>query len=444
MTLLKELHHILEEAQEIAGVAAPGAFEAVYRSPTAGENLLVCGDNLTLMKTLLRDGYAGKIKLIYIDPPFYTRANYDALIKLNSDCVKEALPIKLYAYHDTWTGGMADYLLMLCARLLLMRELLAEDGCFWIHLDWHAVHYVKIMLDAIFGENRFVNEVIWHYKSGGTSKRHFARKHDTLLFYTKGSRYLFKPQTEKSYNRGLKPYRFKGVKEYKDDLGWYTLVNMKDVWQLDMVGRTAAERTGYSTQKPVKLLERILESCTEEGDLCADFFGGSGTLASAANALNRRWISCDNGRPAFACAGKRLLAEKADFVAMEPAEEQNRAGGKAVFDVKLEPVPLSDKKRLRIELLSYALPPGGLPRDDADRKAVRKALRQDSLALVDYWSVDFGAGTGAHVPEQIFHIGKDRGAVCEKIGDGFESVGLRVVDVFGNSTVQRVAPLLEE
>ena len=126
----------------------------------------------------------------------------------------------------------------------MMRDLLSDTGCLWVHLDWHAVHYVKVILDQIFGEKNFINEIIWTYKSGGANKRNFARKHDTLLFYSKTDNYIFNPQTEKSYNRGLRPYRFKGVEEYEDETGWYTIVNMKDVWSIDMVGRTSSERTG--------------------------------------------------------------------------------------------------------------------------------------------------------------------------------------------------------
>ena len=106
-------------------------------------------------------------------------------------------------------------------------------------------------------EKNFVNEIIWTYKSGGSSKKHFARKHDTILVYSKTDKYYLSLPKEKSYNRGLKPYRFKGVEEFQDETGWYTMVNMKDVWNIDMVGRTSAERTGYATQKPEALLSSL-------------------------------------------------------------------------------------------------------------------------------------------------------------------------------------------
>ena len=124
--------------------------------------------------------------------------------------------------------------------------------------------------------------------------------------YSKTAKYKFFIQKEKSYNRGLKPYRFKGVEEFQDEVGWYTMVNMKDVWSIDMVGRTSAERTGYATQKPEKLMERIIECSTEEGDLVGDFFCGSGSLGVSAAKLGRRFVMADTGNLAIEVAKKRL------------------------------------------------------------------------------------------------------------------------------------------
>ena len=228
-----------------------GVSEEINSDTGKEKNLLAHGDNLEFMKYLLYDkNMAGKINMIYIDPPFFTKAAYDAVIQFAPVEGKKLPPVKHPAYEDIWQRDMEEYLKMLTSRLCLMKELLADDGTIWVHLDWHVVHYVKIFMDEIFGEENFVNEIIWHYKSGGSGKRHFARKHDTILVYSKTKKYYFAPPKEKSYNRGFKPYRFKGVKEYKDELGWYTMVTMKDVWNVDMVGRTSSERTGYATQKP--------------------------------------------------------------------------------------------------------------------------------------------------------------------------------------------------
>lgn len=158
-----------------------------------------------------------------------------------------SIKVKQFAYNDVWESGIAEYLKMFCVRAFFMRELLAEEGAIWVHLDWHAVHYVKMFMDEIFGKENFINEIIWTYKSGGSTRRSFARKHDNILFYGKSKNYYFVPKKEKSYNRGLRPYRFKNIREFKDDIGWYTMVNRKDVWHIDMVGRTSKERTGYAT-----------------------------------------------------------------------------------------------------------------------------------------------------------------------------------------------------
>ena len=462
MSLIGKLQNIIDDAKLEYQNMQAGSFVPILQSGTGLDNLLVKGDNLRLMKHMLESGYKGKINLIYIDPPFFSKANYDAGIKIQSDVVKNIPLIKLYAYQDTWQNGMEDYLRMLCISFYMMRDLLSADGSLWVHLDWHGVHYVKIFLDEIFGEKNFVNEVIWAYKSGGTSTRYFSRKHDSLLFYSKTKKYYFNPQEEKSYNRKFKPYRFQGVKEYKDDIGWYTMVNMKDVWQLDMVGRTSAERTGYATQKPEALLERIIASCSKEGDFCADFFGGSGTLASVCHKMGRRWISCDLGDLAFSSATKRLIQAGAYFIALEQIAEpfieqtkdcelgiteelsliqQVKAKSKnnIKVDVKLNDLDLSDKKMLNIKLVSYTPNIKALRLDKSAEDAVNKVIKEDSLSLIDYWSVDFNFDGEIHRPENIFLTGDSKIYECDKLGSVFGNISLHIVDVFGQNTFVEVA-----
>ncbi|HQC82295.1 MAG TPA: site-specific DNA-methyltransferase, partial [Bacillota bacterium] len=235
MSLIMKLPQIMDESRKAFEeiMAASGAGRYVLKEYAGkgkmkdgfSENMLARGDNLHFMKFLIDEkDLLGKINLIYIDPPFFSKTHYGAEIKLRSDKVKNIPIMKQKAYKDTWEEGMEEYLRMLALRMMIIRELLSDEGCIWVHLDWHAVHYVKVLMDEIFGEKNFVNEVIWHYKSGGASKRRFARKHDTLLFYGKTEKYYFEPRKEKSYNREYKPYRFKGVKEYRDELGWYTMV----------------------------------------------------------------------------------------------------------------------------------------------------------------------------------------------------------------------------
>ena len=248
-------------------------------------------DNMKLMKSLPDNG----IDFIYIDPPFFTDSDYFTNKKKK-------------AYTDKWES-MEAYLDFLEPRLREMQRLLKDTGLIAVHLDYHAVHYVKVLMDKIFGMDNFVNELIWAYKSGGASSRSFARKHDNILLYSKTGSYYFSVQKEKSYNRGLKAYHFKGVEEFQDETGWYTLVNRRDVLNIDMVGRTSAERTGYASQKPLALLEVLVKSCCPEDGVCADFFGGSGSLAVAAAKNGRQFIYSDNGKEAYKICKERLDKE---------------------------------------------------------------------------------------------------------------------------------------
>lgn len=282
-------------------------------------NRLCYGDNLLVMQALLNGDEAtgmpsmrGKIDLIYIDPPYDSKADYRTKITLpNGDIEQRPNVLEQFAYSDTWKEGTVSYLKMMYPRLYLMRELLSDQGSIYVHVDWHVGHYVKILLDDIFQKDQFTNEIVWSYKSGGVGDSTFARKHDVIYFYKKNNQAIFNVLKEKSYNRGFKPYRFKGVTEYQDEIGWYTLVNCKDVWNIDMVGRSSQERVNYATQKPEKLLERIIKASSNENSIVADFFGGSGTTASVAERLNRRWIMSDFGKPANMIMRKRLIDQEA-------------------------------------------------------------------------------------------------------------------------------------
>jgi DNA modification methylase len=435
MSLLERLPEILRQAREEYERADQGRYDTLEILDHESGNCLAYGENLQFMKHLVASkNLTGGIQLIYVDPPFYSGSNYQASIKIESPVVGDIPAIKPLVYDDRWEHGIEDYLTMLCARLFMMRDLLSEDGSIWVHLDWHVVHYVKILMDAIFGEKNFVNEIIWMYKSGGTSKNHFSRKHDTLLFYGKNPKPSLSIPLEKSYNREYKPYRFKGVKEYKDDLGWYTMVNMKDVWQIDMVGRTSSERTGYATQKPEALLRRILESCTKEGDLCADFFCGAGTLAATAQKMNRRWIACDMGPLAVAATEKRLAKEQGAFTLMVQKGLEIQGSGLLSIRGEFPETPFTNKKLLRFTLENYQLHVEDLPLEADSMAAVESILEADPLQLIDYWSVDFDYDGKNHRPTMCFVKGKDRiETVCEKMHDRFALVSVRICDVFGNS-----------
>ena len=196
---------------------------------------------------------------------------------------------------SSYGDDMGAFLCFMAVRLLEMRRVLKPTGSIYLHCDPTASHYLKELMDAVFGRKSFVNEVVWCYKSGGASpSRAFSRKHDYLLFYVRDiKRYEFYEQREKSYNRQLKRYNFKGVSEFQDAVGWYTLVGMKDYWNIDMVGRTSKERMGYPTQKPLKLYERIIRASSVENDVVLDPFCGCATTCVAAERLGRQWIGID-------------------------------------------------------------------------------------------------------------------------------------------------------
>ena len=247
VSLIQRLPHIIEKGKADYENIINSDYNLhidLIEKVRAGNNILGRCENTAFIEYLINDRQMqGKLNFIYIDPPFYSNSDYGTNIKLESEKMGSSHLIKQHSYHDTWENGMEEYLIMLTSRFLLMRDLLCDTGSFVIHLDWHVVHYVKVILDEIFGEKNFINEIIWQYKSGGISKRYFGRKHDNLLLYGKTRNYYFQAQKEKSYNRGHKPYRFKGVKEYKDELGWYTMVSMKDVFSIDMVPKTTTEKT---------------------------------------------------------------------------------------------------------------------------------------------------------------------------------------------------------
>ncbi len=268
-------------------------------------NKLFWNENLLCLKALINDGV--KADFVYIDPPFFSNADYKASVRTASGSVK------INAYGDKWRS-IEEFVAMLEERMLLIKELLKDSGTVALHLDTHAVHYAKVMMDRVFGPENFVNDVIWCYKSGGAGRKGFARKHDNILLYSKTSDYWFEAQKQVSYNRGGRPYNFKGITEYMDKEGrWYTLVNQKDVINVDMVGRTSAERTGYATQKPEKLLEIFVKSCCPEGGLCADYFCGSGTLGAVCHKLRRKYILCDSSPVAMATAARRLSSLGSEY-----------------------------------------------------------------------------------------------------------------------------------
>ena len=287
--------------------------------PEPWTNRLIYGDNLLAMAALLAGdehtpSLRGMVDLIYIDPPFDSKADYRTKVNLPGvELEQKPTVIEQFAYSDTWSDGTASYLAMITPRLILMRELLADTGSIYVHLDWHVGHYVKLVLDEVFGKTKFRNEVIWGYGGGGAPKDFYPKKHDTLFWYTKSDGWTFnkqyRPYSEGTLQRGLTAV--KGDQYQLSDEG----AGLDDWWTDSKVQKilspTAYENLKYATQKPMSLLERILNGHSNEGDLVADFNGGTGTTAAVAEKLGRRWITTDLGKPACMIMRKRLIDQDA-------------------------------------------------------------------------------------------------------------------------------------
>lgn len=278
-----------------------------FGHPELEPNRLFFGDNLHVMRMLP----SNSIDLIYIDPPFFSGRVYNIIFG-------DANEVR--SFTDIWEDGMPGYITWLNARLLEMKRLLKPTGSIFVHLDWHAGHYIKVEMDKIFGYDNFLNEIVWCYSVGGKSKDKFGRKHDVILWYRKTSIHKFIPDGAKiprkpkshmklMVDKDSRQYQQKTdaktgkVYKYYVDVGKVA----EDYWtDIETLNYEDAERIGYPTQKPCRLLERIINSASESGDVVADFFCGGGTTPVIAQRLGRRWIACDISRIAVAITSDRI------------------------------------------------------------------------------------------------------------------------------------------
>lgn len=340
-------------------------------------NRLIYGDNLLAMAALLAGdertpSLRGQVDLIYIDPPFDSKADYRTRVTLPGvELEQRPTVIEQFAYSDTWSDGTASYLAMIVPRIVLMRELLKDSGSIYVHLDWHVGHYVKVVLDEIFGKENFRNEIIWKRTTSHSDAASYGSVHDTIHFYSKSERERLNPVFQKydesyveAYYRyldddgrkfmsadlsgaGQGPARLFGDRLIEPPPGRHWMYDQAGIdrvlsenkifWTRNGVPRLKKfidesegmpasdlwadiqpirsyhrdEDVGYNTQKPVSLLDRIIRASSPEGGLVADFNGGSGTTAVAAEKLRRRWITSDLGKPACMIMRKRLIDQGA-------------------------------------------------------------------------------------------------------------------------------------
>ncbi|NLG73208.1 MAG: site-specific DNA-methyltransferase [Chloroflexi bacterium] len=327
------------------------------------QNRLIYGDNLAVMAALLPE-YEGKIDLIYADPPFFTNRRYPARIGRGEDSRRPENWQLAEGYPDDWPD-LDAYLDMLYPRLQLMHRLLAPTGTLYLHLDWHANAYARVLLDEIFGADRLLNEIVWVYHGPSPIRSAFNRKHDTILAYTRSKEYTFNVDDVRQ------PYDPNTVKTFASSsrAGFGKVPNLKrgkvpeDWWYFPVVARLHSERTGYPTQKPEALLERIIRASSNPGDLVADFFCGSGTAPLIAARLGRSFIAADVTWRAVHTTRARLVQE-----AGAPPFIIQRAGGTPV-----PCCPVQDNEWIHL---------------DASSRRVRIDLQQ--LPELDYWEVDPG------------------------------------------------------
>ena len=401
-----------------------------------GENIgnsLILGDNLSVMSAL-RNKSGGKIDLIYFDPPFATGGNFNYIIQIGEgkDSKKSNKWLRKKSYSDSWKEGIDSYISFIHERLMLMKDLLSENGSIYVHLDWHMSHYVKILMDEVFGLDNFKNEIIWAYPAASVkTKRFYVRSFDAILFYTKSDDYTFNDDLEiymeysdrvknalKSDEKGI--YYHRGgshdgkklsQKVYTENKGVFP----RDVWNdIPYIRANTIEYQGFSTQKPERLLKRILLASTNENDLVADFFCGSGTTIAVAEKLNRRWIGCDIANHSIHITRKRLLdiqnsndlynwnkkygneckpfnVYRLSKDALEPQipihfllKEIQEKNETPKFEIPTITVDVKqENKGVLVSFLNYTI-----PFVDIISEKIRESIKSWS-DWIDYWSIDF-------------------------------------------------------
>lgn len=330
------IEHIDEPRSEEKITAQTTLFDTSGRQIKGWSNKLIWGDNKLILSSLkngpLRKQIEaeGGLKLIYIDPPFDVGADFSMNIEIGEDTfTKKPSVIEEIAYRDTWGKGADSFIAMIYERLKLMHGLLADDGSIYVHCDWRVSGFMRLVLDEIFGKNNLVNEIIWCYFGPGSDRtKEYTKKHDTIFFFAKDkSKYIFNldavrvahsEKTKENYKKGLQGSGFGAEKineVQKESYDSETNLNKsgkvpEDWWEMAIAARypvDGVKRTGYPTEKPFPLLERIILASSSEGDLVADFFAGSGTTLAVAEKLGRKWIGSDLGRFSIHTTRKRMI-----------------------------------------------------------------------------------------------------------------------------------------
>jgi len=469
----------LQTIEIIKPYVVQNSLDAQNNIAEQNNNLLILGDNKRVMKYLLKE-YSHKINLIYIDPPFATGGNFPLKINIGEEGEYE----EVTSYSDVWKGGIDEYLNFLYERFLLMKELIAETGSIYIHLDWHIVHYIKLMMDEIFGIENFRNEIIWMYPAASARTRNFfIRSYDTILFYTKSDNYIFNddPNIYMEYSDRVKnalkedekgKFYYRGGSHKGKKLSRKVYVEQdgifpRDIWNdIPYVRANTVEYQAFATQKPERLLKRIILASTKENQLVADFFCGSGTTLAAAEKLGRRWIGCDSTIHAINICRKRILNIKNSYdlilwkkeyktsprtfeikhisdnkdnyelgnhsLIKEPINAFKK--GKPSFKFEVE----NEKNSFVVTLTDYLIPFMG----DINPNVRNKITT--FLDWIDYWSIDFNYNNKIFKPDWwSFRTPKNKSLrskskpylMNEIETKGFR-IAIKVIDILGIETLQ--------
>ena len=374
--------------------------EAAFRQSAHRDdwrNMLIWGDNKLVMAALLEQ-FRGQVDLIYIDPPFDVGADFTMNVQMGDEgeaLEKKQSILEAVAYRDTWGKGTDSYLHMMYERLTLMRELLSERGSIYVHCDWRVNSYLHLLLDEIFNEDNFINEIIWRYGKMSNTVKRFPRNHDTILLFSKTNNYIFntikveESEYKERFNRYLIDNKvfFRDVKDSRDKLILLRIKKLEKTLQrplqdndvlfdfdlefktqddvfydISIVKGNSSENLDYSTQKPEALIERIVNASSKEDSIVADFFCGSGTTLAVAEKLGRRWIGVDLGRYAIHTTRKRLIQ----------VQRELHAAGKPYRSFDVYNLGRYERQWWQLDRLKGA--------DDEHRRVVLRFYKADPLA----------------------------------------------------------------
>lgn len=439
----QSIEHIDEPRLEPSGSLGLFELDDVTGRQSAGwGNKLIWGDNRAALASLIKGPLqkdiqdAGGLKLVYIDPPFDVGADFSIDIAVGEETVtKRASVIEQFAYRDTWGRGQDSYVNMVRDRLILLRNLMAPDSSIFVHVDWRVNSAVRLILDEVFGSDAYRNEIAWCYSGPANTRAFLPRKHDSILFYAKGSPVFHQPRiAHKSgvHNTGqlFKANAADANEEKQAEMeqrgkaaeDWWV-----DVYAAD---RYRKELLGYPTQKPEALIRRILEMASEEGDLVADFFCGSGTTLAVAEKLQRKWIGVDLGRFAIHTSRKRLIS----------VQRERASKGLSYRSFEILNIGGYERKQFLPDSES----------ENPNQKEQLSASRRD--AFVELVSEAYGATPASQAPP--FHALKGDTAVfigevnehvsefdIDKCLEAAESMNLSKVDILGFEFEMGITPV---